>query len=283
MPGANEESILVTTDSSTPIADARAVVVFAHGFKGYKDYGFLPLLSRQLAASLPIVVHRFNFSHSGMTNDVDAFARPDLFEQDTWNKQVFDVGVLLDAAKNGSARHSPNGAPVILMGHSRGGLSCLLAAGRRFRDEKTPYPDAIVTISTPRRTLNLAPEAMEMIHTQGYFISPSARTGQSLRINETWLTEQEANPAGHDALALCEDIACPVLAAHGELDKTVLPQCAKDIASACPYGDSYLVSGANHVFNTPNPADPESPTSPQLVSLGNRITKFLASHIRQSV
>lgn len=278
--GADGEPILVTTDSSTPLGEARAIVLFAHGFKGYKEYGFIPALSRRLVDSLPITMHRFNFSHSGMTDDLRTFARPELFEKDTWNKQVFDLDALLDVVKSGSLDHSPTRAPVILIGHSRGGASCLLAAGRQFRDDTTPRPDAIVTISTPRQTLSLAPEAVQMIHSQGYLISPSARTGQSLRIGKAWLEEQESAPAEHDLLALCERIACPVLAAHGELDKTVLPQCAKDIASACLFGESFLVAGANHVFNTSNPADLESPASPQLISLGDGITKFLASRIQ---
>ena len=71
------------------IAPPRGVFLIAHGFKGYKDYGMFPVLAREFAAA-GFIAHRFNFSHSGMTNNIATFERPDLFEKDTWNRQVYD-------------------------------------------------------------------------------------------------------------------------------------------------------------------------------------------------
>ena len=40
------------------------IVLFAHGFKGFKDWGHFPLIQRYLANNGFIVV-AFNFSHNG--------------------------------------------------------------------------------------------------------------------------------------------------------------------------------------------------------------------------
>jgi hypothetical protein len=67
-----------------PEAPPGGVVLVAHGFKGYKDYGMFPRIAESLA-NRGFIAHRFNFSHSGMTGAIETFERPDLFERDTWN------------------------------------------------------------------------------------------------------------------------------------------------------------------------------------------------------
>ncbi|RMH26856.1 MAG: alpha/beta fold hydrolase [Planctomycetota bacterium] len=275
IPGAGGEPLLVSTDRRAGLTTPASAVLLAHGFKGYKDYGFIPVLSRRLAGRLPIVVHRFNFSHSGMTEEIATFARPDLFERDTWNKQVADLDALMGAIEAGRAPATPARTPIVLMGHSRGGVSCLLCAGRRARDGRPPAPAAVVTISAPAECCSLDERAKAELRQRGHLESPSSRTGQTLRIGRAWLDEQEADPAGHDLAALASRIEAPVLVVHGDADPTVDPACADRIASACPRGRVRLIPGADHVFNTPNPADLEAAPSAQLAELIDHIAGFL--------
>ena len=280
--GAERQPILVSADTSDQGAPPRAAVLLAHGFKGYKDYGFIPVLAGRLAERLPIVAHRFNFSHSGMTDAIATFARPDLFERDTWNKQVFDLGALLDAVERGDAPATDAGLPVIVMGHSRGGAACLISAGRRARDGVTPAPVAVITMSAPDHACNMSGDARAQMRREGFLVSPSARTGQALRIGRAWIEEQEADPGGHDMLGLCKQIDAPVLAIHGADDPTVDPACAGRIAAACPSGETFLIPGANHVYNTPNPADPAAPMTAQLASLVDHAAGFIRRHALES-
>lgn len=281
-PGAEGEPILISTEASVEPEQARAAVLLAHGFKGYKDYGFIPVVARRLVEALPVVVHRFNFSHSGMTSDIASFARPGLFERDTWNKQVFDLDALMKASSEGDAPLTPAGLPIALLGHSRGGVSCLLCAGRRFRDDRPPEPAAVVTMSSPDKALNLSPDAMALLQKQGYLVSPSSRTGQDLRIARAWLEEQEASPMDHDVLGLAGAIGCPVLAIHGSDDPTVDPQCARRIASACPHGQFALIERGDHVYKTPNPAPLDTAMSAPLRALCASLIGFIGSAILKS-
>ncbi len=102
--------------------------IVAHGFKGYKDFRMIPAIAAGLCRA-GFVAHAFNFSHSGMTANPDTFERPDLFELDTWNKQVFDIQCIVEAIADGQL--AGTGLPYVLLGHSRGGVSAILFAGRQ--------------------------------------------------------------------------------------------------------------------------------------------------------
>lgn len=276
--GAHDE--LIRGDAHPPRAgEPEAVAIVAHGFKGYKDYGFIPVLTTQLAARLPLVAHRFNFSHSGIGEDPATFQRPDLFERDTWSKQGFDLRCVMRAAASGELPHTPSDLPIILIGHSRGGVACLLSAGRAFRDGAWLTPSAVIAMSAPDSTLNLTEPEQETLRREGRLETVSGRTGQTLHLGREWLDEQLAAPADHDVLALSAHIRCPVLAIHGQDDPTVSADCARRIAEACSKGAHAILPGGDHVFNTPNPADLDTPMSEQLAGLVDAVEGFIRDHV----
>jgi pimeloyl-ACP methyl ester carboxylesterase len=256
-----------------PEARPGGVVLVAHGFKGYKDYGMFPRIAGALA-DRGFIAHRFNFSHSGMTGAVETFERPDLFERDTWNKQVFDLLAVIGAVDHGALEG--RGLPCVLFGHSRGGVSSLLAAGRHADDLSLDRLAGVVTVAAPSSCNPLSDQEADKLLNDGFLVSPSSRTGQALRLGKAFLTEQREDPAGHDLLALAGRITCPVLVAHGEKDPTVPAGCADQIAAACGQATVRIVAGADHVFNTPNPLAPDAEPSPQLAELLDAVGDFAA-------
>ncbi len=65
-------------DVSVPNENKRfPVVIVAHGFKGFKDWGFFPYLAKGLCRKGFIVV-KFNFSGSGIGEDLEVVADEDL-------------------------------------------------------------------------------------------------------------------------------------------------------------------------------------------------------------
>jgi pimeloyl-ACP methyl ester carboxylesterase len=269
IPGARGETILGT--AHVPPAP-RGTVLVAHGFKGYKDYGFIPVLAAACAAA-GFVTHRFNFSHSGMTDAIDSFARPDLFERDTWNTQVEDLDAIGAAVADGRLAAGP-GTPV-LFGHSRGGVSVLLAAGRRAAAGRA-QPAAVITAAAPDRCNSLSPEQEAQLLADGRLPSPSSRTGQTLYVGRDFLDEQRADPEAFDLLRVVGAIACPVLVAHGTVDETVPADAARTLAKTL--GDRAtlrLIDGANHVFNCANPAPPGAERGRELAELIDAVLAHL--------
>lgn len=251
----------------------RGVIIIAHGFKGYKDYGMFPRLAEEFAAH-GWFAHRFNFSHSGMTNNIATFKRPDLFEQDTWNKGVADVHTVIDAVKRGELRGQ--GLPIVVLGHSRGGATALLTAGRAARDGDPLPLSGLISLAAPSQPSFLSKEYEVKLLEDGFIISPSSRTGQDLRIGKQWLQEQLDDPEGHDICNLAKHITTPTLIVHGSDDPTVPVACARQITQAI--GDTaqlVVIDGAKHVFNTPNPFPVDGEMSDQLAQVVKESKQFL--------
>lgn len=293
--GADRQTIFGNTHSGAN--DPAAVVLFVHGFLGYKDYGMFPYLAHH-TASHGYASLRFNLSHSGMTNHVETFERPDLFARDTWSKQIFDVMAVMSAANAGRIPGCPSGLPCILYGHSRGGVTVLLTTGRlcaaATSAETDPVgpvdplfgrlapPAAAVTVAAPSFTARLSPGQLEQIEQMGYAEVVSNRTGQTLRINRSWLQEQLDNPAAHDLPAHVVAITCPLTIVHGESDPTVPVRCAHDLlgwASPACSPRPVLVPGADHVFNAPNPMPIDATPSVQLQTLCRTVLEACAHAI----
>ena len=267
--GADEQLILGNTH--LPQSTPRAAAIIVHGFLGYKDYGFIPTLADTLAHH-GFAAHRFNLSHSGMTNDTDTFARPDLFARNTWNKQVEDIERVIHALDH--KQLIGPGMPVVLIGHSRGGVASLLCAGRRAVAAMKPL-DALVTIAAPDSTSRQTDEQRRTLDERGFVEVTSNRTGQTLRIGRAFWEEQEQDPAAHDLLALALKIPSPALVIHGSADQTVDPACAERISSALSHARLALIDGGDHVLNTPNPFPIGAQPSPQLRQALDETVNFL--------
>lgn len=251
MSASRGEAIHGTTHE--PPGDPCCSVLLMHGFKGYKDYGFFPWLATRLAEA-GCIAHRCNFSHSGMEGDDGPFTRPDLFMADTWNRQVEDIQAL--AATYFASR------PGVLVGHSRGGVACMLAAGRGV-----VAPAAVVSMSAPATCNPLDEQTRQTLLEQGSVTSSSSRTGQDLKVGADFLQEQLDDPAAHDLLALVGAIDCPLTLIHGDADPTVSIATAAAIAAASTQATVHAIGGGDHVFNTPNPFPVDADPSPQLADL----------------
>ncbi len=268
--GAEGEPIYGNTH--LPDGPAVGVVIIGHGFKVYKDYGMFPRIAEAMAQR-GLIGHRFNFSHSGMTNDTATFERPDLFEKDSWNKQVYDLRAVIEA----EATREVDGRllPFVLFGHSRGGVSVLLTAGRYAGDDTVPQPAGVATASAPEACNSLTEEQAQSLLDNGFLLSPSSRTGQDLRVGRILLAEQLEQPDEHDVLGVAGRITCPVLLLHGESDPTVPAACASRIAEALPGTPVVkIIPGADHVYNTPNPMPPDAEPSPQLLQMLTTLGDF---------
>jgi len=262
--GSDDQPILGTTHLPAEPLPGGGVLIICHGFKGYKDYGFFPLLAESAARrGLPAV--RFNFSHSGMDNAPaaakrsDRFDRPDLFERDTWGKQVHDLRQVTDAARRGRLPGVDRAnLPVIYFGHSRGGITALLTAAGMGRARGDIQPaeaiTAVITASAPDAACSLGEPEKSTLRRHGRLESPSSRTGQMLHVGAAWLHEIEADPTAFDPLRAAAALDCPLLVIHGDADSTVPHLAADQIARAAgPRASTLIIPGASHTYNAPNP------------------------------
>jgi uncharacterized protein len=267
----NDHGLDILGDSHIPNRTARGQVLLLHGFKGYKDYGFIPILAHDLCND-GLIVHRFNFSTSGMTNEIDTFARADLFELDSWSRQVDDVMSVIQATRDGTL--SGSSMPTFLVGHSRGGATALLTGGRHHNSVDLK---GVVTINAVDRCCRMSEQEQSDMLERGYTVTSSARTNQDLRIGSSWLSEQLDEPSEHDVLLQAGRINCPMLVTHGDADEAVDIQAGKNISDSSN-GEFVCIEGGNHVLNMPNPSTVEQARSAQLEETIQAIKRFVQSH-----
>ena len=77
------------------------LIIFAHGFKGFKDWGHFPLIARKFAES-GFAILKFNFSHNGGTIE-QPIDFPDLeaFSKNNYIKEQQDLSLILDWVSKG--------------------------------------------------------------------------------------------------------------------------------------------------------------------------------------
>jgi hypothetical protein len=100
-------------------------LIFVHGFKGFKDWGFFPYTAMQFADK-GFFVLSFNFSHNGVDEGID-FNRLDKFAKNTVSLEVSELVQVINAYKIGFFSNDVNGK-IGLVGHSRGGGIVLLSS-----------------------------------------------------------------------------------------------------------------------------------------------------------
>ena len=76
--------------------DYKKIIIFSHGFKGFKDWGPFNEIAKYFA-SLDYIFVKFNFSHNGTSvDDALNFVDLDSFGNNNFSKELDDLGLVID-------------------------------------------------------------------------------------------------------------------------------------------------------------------------------------------
>jgi len=210
--------------------ESAPAILFAHGFKGFKEWGSFPWICERLAeAGLRTI--RFDFSHNGV--EVTDFDRLDLFLLDTPTRHQEDLRALAD--------HVPG--PLGLLGHSRGGGDMILFGATE------PRVQAIATLASVPTTVVDVPDLEKELRERGYYPFPNARTKQLMPVARHGFEDG----ARHSVADAARALTCPLLLIHGTDDEAV-PVSAQARLAACQPASKFLtIEGAGHTFGAVHP------------------------------
>jgi dienelactone hydrolase len=129
--------LLDITFSNENTLEEKAVIIFCHGFKGFKDWGTFNLIAEWFAQN-GFVFAKFNFSHNGTTlsHPTDFMAVEDfgnnnfLFEL---NETKSVINFMLDYQ---FAEFKIDKNNISIIGHSRGGGTAILAGAQHHAIKK---------------------------------------------------------------------------------------------------------------------------------------------------
>jgi uncharacterized protein len=246
-----------------PTEQPKPVVVFVHGFKGFKDWGHFNLLAENFARAGFVYV-KLNLSHNGTTPDSDDLVDMEAFGQNNFSIELDDIGTLLDHLFSG---HSP--IPVAemdlqrlaLIGHSRGGIVLLKAA----EDERV---QAVVTwAGISDLDQRWSKEVMESWKQEGVQWVLNARIGQNMPLYYQLAEDYLANKDRFSIQAAVRRLRQPLLVLHGEQDETLPVQMARDLHAWHWEAELVLLPEATHTFGGKHPfPDTELPADAKQVA-----------------
>lgn len=214
------------------------LVVLCHGFRSYKNWGFMPFLASRLAEDGHAVV-AFNFTGSGVAGDDGAFTEPERFRLNTYTRELRDLGIVLMWAEQ---RLRPRATG--LAGHSRGGAIALIHAA------ENPEIDAVVTLATPR-AIGVWPEDYFHAWERGEdaeFLD--YRSGTMLRLGPQYLDNIREMGDRCDLTRAVGALRAPLLVVQGAADTLVRMDEAHALASAGASNltELMVIEGAGHGF-----------------------------------
>ena len=123
----HQKPIVIDT---TRVADKERMplIIFCHGYKGFKDWGAWHLMANAFARA-GFLFLKFNFSHNGGTVE-QPIDFPDLeaFGNNNYTKELDDLKCVIDWVFKNDAIKNTNLNNITLIGHSRGGgIACIKA------------------------------------------------------------------------------------------------------------------------------------------------------------
>ena len=190
-------------------------LVYVHGFKGFKDWGFVPYAGEYLSKQGFSFIS-FNFSHNGIGADPQAFTELDKFEANTYLREVQELGEIIHLCLHTDFFGVYLKHKLGLIGHSRGGGVALLGANN------TPDVSAVTTwasISTVERYNKQEREAWRKL---GHTEVINSRTKQVFRLGMEMLHEIERyGKTKLNILKAVQELECPLLLLHGKEDESV--------------------------------------------------------------
>ena len=240
------------------------LVIFVHGFKGFKDWGAHNLVARYFVQNGYRYL-KFNLSHSGVTiekphdvTDLETFAA------NTISKEILDVDIVINHAIKFLGVTS-----VYLIGHSRGGgLSILQAANN-------PYVKGLITWSSIADFSSLWKKEQEKEWRKtGKIEVLNARTKEKMPLNITLLEDFEENEAKLDIISAAKQVNVPWLIVQGDADVNVPFETAEKLANANPASRLVKIEDANHVYGALHPYPGET-LPPQLFEVCEKSLRFL--------
>ena len=229
-------------DLSVPAAWRGALIVFVHGFMGFKDWGPWGLVS-DFFVQRGFAFAKFNLSHNGGTIE-DALDFPDLeaFAQNTYSKEVEDIACFVQHV---TAMIQPKA--IFTIGHSRGGGARLLYA-RDSTPKKVVLWAAISDIGS-RFPSGAELDAWKQARVREVL---NGRLRQYLPQNFSLYEDYKAHQRRLHIQEAVASLRIPVLVLHGDQDSAVSIEEGKALAS---WSGTQLVviEGGDHVFGGKHP------------------------------
>ena len=227
------------------------VIIFCHGYKGYKDWGAWDLVAKEFANNNFFFL-KFNFSHNGGTveNPIDF---PDLnaFGNNNFTHELNDIErVLSFISENTEFSKNIDLTNIFLIGHSRGGGLCAIKASENKQIK------GLITwagVSNFKIRFNEGSQEFKEWKDKGVKYVENKRTKQQMPHFFQFYLDFKENEKRFNIQSAVQSLKIPFLVIHGDNDKSVLQNEGRDLHSWNKNSKFFSVKNGTHTFSSMHP------------------------------
>ena len=237
--------------------DNLPVILFLHGFKGFKDWGAFPDACSALSKK-GFAVLAMNFSLNGVGESMTEFDQLDLFARETLSQDLEDVGTVIEALKDKDI--TAEGCSLAIdkigvLGHSRGGHTAVSASAE--------YPEIKCLVTWSAVANYNARWSDDMINDweeKGVTKIKNGRTGQIMPVKDVVYKDAIKNADRLMAVKRVRELDIPSLFVHSKGDEGVPYSEAENLYEHCNSEDKRLelIPDSGHTFNTAHPFEADT-------------------------
>jgi len=228
----------------------KQIVIFCHGYKGYKDWGAWNIMAKEFANNNIFFV-KFNFSHNGGTveNPID-FPDLEAFANNNYSIELDDLESVINYVINNiEIQKEVNKTNITLIGHSRGGGIAVLKASQNNRITKVISWNGISDIEArfPKG------EELEAWRKEGVGYIQNTRTKQQMPNNYQVYEDYINNKNRLNIKKAINSLKIPHLIIQGTEDIVVLPEEAKNMHQWNINSELFMVENMDHALGNTQP------------------------------
>lgn len=226
------------------------LVLFCHGYKGFKDWGAWDLVMQTIAKAGFVAV-KFNFSHNGTTveNPME-FVDLEAFGNNTYTQEQKDLTAVIDFYQ---AQPFVDENQIFLIGHSRGGGAVLL---QTYYNDKVTGAISWAGVADFKKRFPQR-DNFEQWQKEGVFYSMNGRTKQQMPHYLSFWEDFEANEQALTIQYAAQNLRKPVLIINGTADQAVGVKEAELLHLWLKESKLFILEGADHVFGARHPYEQE--------------------------
>jgi len=227
------------------------IVIFCHGYKGFKDWGCWDLAAEAFANAGFCFV-KFNFSHNGGTvaQPLD-FPDMEAFGNNNYIKELDDLETVIDWITSADCEYETfiDKKKITLIGHSRGGGIVTI---KGYEDNRISKVISWAGVSDYGSRFG-SEEKIAQWKKDGVMYVINGRTKQEMPHYYQFYENFKANENRLNIKNSAVNLKIPHCIIHGDNDTSVAIKEGENLYSWNPNSEFVIIKDANHVFGGKHP------------------------------
>lgn len=228
----------------------KPIVIFCHGYKGFKDWGAWNMVAKSFVNDNCFFI-KFNFSHNGGTaeNPID-FPDLEAFSENNYTTELNDLEEVIEWIRaNKKYKEEIDANNIILIGHSRAGGIVTIKASENKNISKVISWNGVSDFGKRFNTN----KDLELWKKQGVRYVENGRTKQQMPHKYQFYQDFLDNESRLTIKSAVKKLQIPQLIINGEADAVVSHESGQKMHAWNPLSKQITIDEMNHTLGSKHP------------------------------